>query len=140
MAIRQEGMRWYSDLLPNAEFQSVEEARYYDRRAAMQLNAGREQLETALKDTPSASLPALIKATMAVAADNDKQSQLERQEVIEQFLSQTPELVKTGEKGLHNRSVIIGFLHALGVLQPSVYDYKRAYEDLKSMGDLYIKR
>jgi hypothetical protein len=140
MSIKKVGMNWYSDLLPNAVFESHTEAAHYDREQALRQNASQGQLEDALKNLPQADLEKLVKATMTIVADSDTETQRERQGVINEFLSQTPELIQTGEKGLHNRSMIMGFLHAKGCLQPSIYDLRRAYEDLKSMKDLYVKR
>jgi hypothetical protein len=138
MSIKKVGMKWYSDLLPNAEFESPEEARHFDSRAALQINAAQDQLKDA--GVATASLPALIKAAMAVANASDKESQLAQRAVVEQFLAETPELIQVGKQGLHNKAMIEGFLRAGGIIQPTVYDYKRAYDQLSRMNEIFVKQ
>ncbi|HTB91336.1 MAG TPA: hypothetical protein VK728_00810 [Candidatus Sulfotelmatobacter sp.] len=143
MAVTKVGLGVYtSDLLPHATFQSFEEARHYDKRAAQQLGASKENLESTLADvaagrkTPAEATPTLIKAAMAEAADNMHAES--GQEVVEDFLADTPELVREGEQGAQNAGTISGYLKAQGILQATVHDMRRAYGDLKSLGALHL--
>jgi hypothetical protein len=137
MAIFQRNGKWYSDLLPHAEFQAELEARTYDRRASQQMSTSRAQAEEALKGLSTEQVRVLAKATTAIAADNNRRSQ--QVEEAELFGALVPDLVQSGEKGVHNSALIAGFLRAQGILQPTAHDMKRAYEDLKDDGQLYLK-
>jgi hypothetical protein len=144
MAVTKVGLGVYtSDLLPHATFQSFEEARHYDKRAALQLGASKENLESTLVDvaagrkTPAEATPALVKAAMAEAADNMHAAS--GQEVVQDFLADTPDLVTEGDVGALNAGTISGYLKAKGTLQPTVHDLQGAYEDLKSLGALHLR-
>jgi len=131
--------KYVSDLLPGAEFESIEEARHYDKREAMRLSGGKDKFNGQFDPAPSelSQVHDLVRHAMAEAADAAYRE--EGGEIVEQFLEQTPDLVRDGEQGIANAYQISGWCKAKGILQATVYDLQRAAEDLRALNALYLK-
>jgi DNA-binding transcriptional regulator YdaS (Cro superfamily) len=141
MAVTKVGLGKYtSDLLPHAVFESELEAKHYDRNAARQLAGGKDKLNGPFdpKPTELSQMHDLARAAMAEAADAIRSD--EGGNIVEQFLDLTPEFINEGEQGAVNAGAISGYCKAQGILQPTVHDLRRAFEDLRALNALHLRK
>lgn len=137
--VTKKGFQYYSDLLPLAVFESIEEARHFDKRAAMQLSGGKDKFNGQFDPAPSELSQVHDLARVAMSQAADAMHWGIGQEVVEDFLASAPDFISEGDQGAVNAGTISGYLKAQGILQATVHDLQRAYDDLKSLNALHLK-